>query len=66
MGVTPSLDDSSQPGIECPRCACRHLPVLYTRRRAKRIVRIRQCRHCGRRVMTYEEVRGCVEPPRRR
>lgn len=43
-------------GLECPRCACRHLPVLYTRYRPKKIVRVRQCRHCGRRVITYEAI----------
>ncbi len=43
-------------GIECPRCGCRHLPVLYTRRRFGRIVRVRRCRHCGRRVVTSEAI----------
>jgi hypothetical protein len=43
-------------GLECPRCGCRHLPVLYTRQGARRIVRVRECRHCGRRVVTYESI----------
>lgn len=41
-------------GVVCPRCGCAHLPVLNTRRSLGRIVRYRQCRHCGRRVTTYE------------
>jgi transcriptional regulator NrdR family protein len=47
-------------GLECPRCGCRHLPVLYTRQRPKKVVRARQCRHCGRRVVTQETI-GNVE-----
>ena len=43
-------------GLACPRCNCRHLPVLYTRQRVRRIVRVRQCRHCGRRIITYESI----------
>lgn len=58
--------ESGQPGIQCPRCGCRHLPVLYTRQRLKKIMRIRICRHCGRRLMTYEQLHACVEPPRKR
>ena len=45
-------------GIECPRCGCRHLHVVYTRHRNKRILRVRECRHCGRRIKTYEQVCG--------
>ncbi len=45
-------------GIECPRCGCRHLYVVYTRKRAKRILRVRECRHCRRRITTYEQVCG--------
>jgi len=42
-------------GLECPRCGCRHFRVLYTRRAiGGRILRRRECRHCGRRVTTYE------------
>ena len=34
----------------------RDLPVLYTRYRPKKIVRVRKCRHCRRRVITYEAI----------
>jgi len=45
-------------GIECPRCGCRHHYVLYTRPRLKKILRVRECRHCGRKIKTYEQASG--------
>lgn len=56
MSENPARKDTR--GIECPSCGCRHLYVLYTRHRATAIVRVRQCRHCQRRVVTYERVVG--------
>jgi hypothetical protein len=53
---TQSTPEEEPRGLECPRCACRHLRVLYTRQRAGRIVRVRECRHCKRRVITYESI----------
>ena len=42
-------------GLECPRCGCQHFHVLYTRRTVgKKLLRRRECRHCGRRLTTYE------------
>ena len=42
-------------GLECPRCGCAHFRVLYTRRAlGGRLLRRRECRHCGRRITTYE------------
>ena len=42
-------------GLECPRCGCAHFRVLYTRRAwGGRLLRRRKCRHCGRRMTTYE------------
>ena len=50
-------------GIACPGCGCRHFRVLYTRRAlGGRLLRRRECRHCGRRVTTYEQ---SLEKPRR-
>jgi len=47
---------SEKRGLECPRCGCHHFRVLYTRRAwGGRILRRRECRHCGRRVTTYEK-----------
>lgn len=45
-------------GIECPSCGCRQLFVLYTRHRVSTIVRVRRCRHCHRRIVTYERMVG--------
>jgi len=43
-------------GLECPRCGCRHFHVLYTRAAiGGRILRRRECRHCGRRLTAYEK-----------
>jgi hypothetical protein len=46
-------EDSGQ-GVLCPRCGCADLRVRNTRYSMGRIVRYRECRHCGRRVTTYE------------
>jgi len=47
--------ESGEKGLECPRCGCRYFRVLYTRAAiGRRILRRRQCRHCGRRTTTYE------------
>lgn len=42
-------------GIECPRCGCRHLPALFSRRKGRLMIRLRVCRHCGKRVRTVEK-----------
>jgi len=49
-------EQTDRRGLECPRCGCRHFRVLYTRRAwGGRILRRRECRHCGRRMTTYEK-----------
>jgi len=46
-------------GLRCPKCGCGHFRVIYTRSAwGGRIVRRRECRHCGRRVVTTERVIG--------
>ena len=48
--------EAGRRGLECPRCGCRHFHVLYTRAAiGGRILRRRECRHCGRRLTTYEK-----------
>jgi len=51
---------SRQPGVEvgleCPQCGCRHFRVLYVRPRRGYIVRRRECRYCGHRVVTREQI----------
>jgi len=53
--AVPTLQGGKR-GLECPRCGCRHFHVLYTRAAmGGRILRRRECRHCGRRLTTYEK-----------
>lgn len=52
-GGAPELRNE---GIRCPGCHCRHLIQVFTRHSGSRTVRVRECRHCGRRVRTTEMV----------
>lgn len=59
MKTNPALITEAEgagPGLACPKCGCRHLPVWYTRQRPAHILRVRKCRHCGRRVTTRERI----------
>ena len=56
--MSHKCDGKPERGIECPSCGCRHLYVVYTRHRATAIVRVRRCRYCQRRVVTYERLAG--------
>jgi len=50
------LQNSGPRGLECRKCGCKQFYVLYTRATVGgRILRRRECRHCGRRVTTYEK-----------
>ena len=49
-------------GLTCPRCGCADLRVCNTRHSLGRIVRYRQCRHCGKRVTTYEVTPSMLAP----
>jgi len=42
------------PGVRCPACGCADLRVWSTRRRTDRVIRVRICRNCKRRVPTVE------------
>jgi hypothetical protein len=57
------LSDANQRGLECRRCGCRHFEVVYTRPcPGGRILRRRECRHCGKRITTWErEIGGAVQ-----
>ncbi|MEX2388790.1 MAG: hypothetical protein WD534_13005 [Phycisphaeraceae bacterium] len=48
--------DPEERGLRCPRCGCGHLPVVYTRPKPGCILRVRECRHCGKRLSTRERV----------
>ena len=46
---------SSERGIECPKCGCRHFYTTHTEPLWDgRIRRRKVCRHCGRKIVTYE------------
>ena len=48
-----------QRGLVCPKCGCSHFYVVYTRPTwGGRIMRRRQCRHCGKRITTWERMGG--------
>lgn len=51
----PSPDGA---GLECPRCGCKHFWTLNVRHKPKRIIRYRECRHCGRKMTTVERTIG--------
>lgn len=46
-------------GLECRDCGCRHFRVVYTRAAVGgKLVRRRECRHCGARITTWEKPIG--------
>jgi len=68
------INDSSSPqskaaepprGIVCPRCGCCHFRTTHTEPLPSgRIRRRKVCRHCGRRMVTYELPPGMAGPDR--
>jgi len=52
-------------GVVCSRCGCADLRVRNTRYSMGRIVRYRECRHCGKRVTTYEVPPSMLVSPTR-
>ena len=57
QGVSGSLENKR--GLECRACGCKHFRVVYTRPTwGNRILRRRECRHCGRRITTWEKTGG--------
>lgn len=51
-----AIDDIPK-GLVCRTCGCRHFEVIYTRPGPdNKIIRRRECRHCGKRVTTSERV----------
>jgi len=54
-GKDPIAKRETGKGLECRYCGCRHLFVVYTRpTHDGRIMRRRECRHCGKRMTTWE------------
>ncbi len=53
--MTQAKPSPSERGICCPRCGCRHFKTTHTEPlRDGRIRRRKICRHCGRRIVTFE------------
>lgn len=54
-----ALIPRSERGICCPKCGCRHFFTTHTEPLCDgRIRRRKTCRHCGKRVITYEAPLG--------
>lgn len=51
-------------GLECPRCNCKHVPVIRTTDSFHCRRRRRECRHCGYRFTTTERLQFQAELPR--
>jgi len=55
----PGVDTENTRGLECRKCGCRHFHVIYTRRGSGgKLIRRRECRHCGKRLTTWEKEVG--------
>jgi transcriptional regulator NrdR family protein len=54
----PKTEEGAKKGIQCARCDCAHFWVLWTRYHIGKIVRRRECRHCGHRITTTERITG--------
>ncbi|MHB1158517.1 MAG: NrdR family transcriptional regulator [Phycisphaerales bacterium] len=47
--------------MACPKCGCQHFHVIYTRPGSGgKLIRRRECRHCGRRMTTWEKSIGAM------
>ena len=54
---TQQTETKQDYGLECRDCGCKHFRVVYTRPyHGGRIMRRRECRHCGKRMTTWEKV----------
>ena len=51
--------DEDKRGLECRYCGCKHFRVIYPRRGwGGKLIRRRECRHCGKRMTTWERPIG--------
>lgn len=54
MKAKEARQAKAKEGLCCRHCGCSEMPVYYTRRSLGKIKRVRQCRNCLKRVMTWE------------
>lgn len=60
----PVDQHASTTGLVCHKCGCTHFYVIYTRARPNgKIVRRRECRNCGTRILTVEKTIGNLGVP---
>ena len=51
--------NTEERGLKCRECGCQHFRVIYTRAAwGGKLVRRRECRHCGTRMTTWERMIG--------
>jgi len=48
------LQGRDERGLMCRKCGCRHFYTIYTRPKPGCILRQKECRHCGTRMVTRE------------
>jgi transcriptional regulator NrdR family protein len=57
--MTQTRTKRDEVGIVCPQCGCRHFYTTHTEPlRDGRIRRRKECRHCGRKLVTFESTTG--------
>jgi transcriptional regulator NrdR family protein len=61
--MKPEKPVPQQRGIQCPQCGCHQFYTTHTEPlRDGRIRRRKQCRHCRRRIVTYEAATPSLNP----
>jgi transcriptional regulator NrdR family protein len=59
MNARVDKQESDQRGLRCRWCGSDRFRVVYTRRAwGRKVVRRRECRICGERLMTWERAIG--------
>lgn len=59
-----TTDPKAPAGIRCPRCGCGDLRTTNTQRLpGGRVRRYKACRHCGRRLVTFEGTAAALRDP---
>lgn len=59
MKLEEKPSEEEDRGIRCRECGCGHFRVVYTRPAwGGKLVRRRECRHCGQRITTWEREIG--------
>ncbi len=54
--VLSEVQHSSDKGIICRHCGCRHMAVYRTVNHHNMIVRYRKCRHCSKTITSIERI----------